>query len=61
MARKRNTSPRGVIIALLVLMNVSILNVAYTTDAKYYTTLLVTVPLLLISLYFLRPEKRDCR
>jgi LPXTG-motif cell wall-anchored protein len=59
MPKNRNITSRGIIIALVVLMNSLIFNAAYTGDENYYPPLLVALPLLLILLLFVWQRKRD--
>lgn len=59
MSRKqKHISVSGLIIAVLVLMNAVIFNAAYTENEKYYWTMLVSVPLLLIAIWDVRQKKQ---
>jgi hypothetical protein len=47
---RKHISVSGLAISALVFMNALILHAAYTQEGKYYWTLLVSIPLLVIAI-----------
>ncbi|WP_018614659.1 hypothetical protein [Segetibacter koreensis] len=49
--KEKKTSIGGTIILLLVFINAFILKIAFIQNEKWYATLVITLPLLLIAIY----------
>ena len=57
MANQKSFSVSGIIILVVVVMNIVVLELAYTRSENWYWVLIATLPLLLLAIYNTRQKK----